>query len=81
MNVIPECEQVDAYGLFAAIRKRIKQIYGTQRNFAKALGVSESHISDAMNSRCEFPRGTFEKLKIRKKTYFILDPIEEKTDA
>ena len=67
---------VDAYGVIGHIKSRIKKIYGTQRNFAKHLGCSESHLSDAMNARCAYPKGFWEGLKIRRKTYFELEPVE-----
>lgn len=67
---------VDQYGVLPHIKSRIKQIYGTQRIFAAALGCSTSHLSDAMNGRCGYPKGFWEGLKIRRKTYFELEPVE-----
>lgn len=67
---------VDGYGVIHHIKSRIKKIYGTQRNFAKHLGCSESHLSDALNARTSHPKGFWEGLKIRRKTYYELEPIE-----
>lgn len=66
---------VDGYGVLPHIKARIKQIYGTQRNFAKHLGCTESHLSDALNARTAYPKGFWEGLKIRRKTYYELEPM------
>lgn len=74
---VKQCNPVvDTYGVLPHIKSRIKNIYGTQRNFAKHLGCTESHLSDAMNARCAYPKGFWEGLKIRRKTYFELEPVE-----
>ncbi|MCX5620107.1 helix-turn-helix domain-containing protein [Bombella pollinis] len=43
-------DRISAYG---RIRRMIKDKYGNQRNCACALGISESHLSDMLNARCE----------------------------
>ncbi|AKR49466.1 hypothetical protein DB34_11595 [Acetobacter pasteurianus] len=69
---------VDGYGVLPHIKRRIKQIYGTQRIFATAtaIGCSPSHLSDALNGRCAYPKGFWKALKIRQKTYYELEPVE-----
>ncbi|GBR03925.1 helix-turn-helix domain-containing protein [Acetobacter oeni] len=65
---------VDVFGVLPHIKRRIKDIYGTQRNFAKAIGVTDSHLSDALCGRSGYPKGMLPKLGIRQKTYFeIMD--------
>lgn len=46
-------EFVDGAGAFGRIRSFIRKKYGTQRKCARALGISEGHLSDMLNSRCE----------------------------
>ncbi|MCX8667063.1 hypothetical protein J3T99_05490 [Acetobacteraceae bacterium B3987] len=44
---------IDGFEAFARIRAFIRKKYGTQRKCARALGLSEGHLSDMLNSRCE----------------------------
>ena len=44
---------IDGFEAFGRIRAFIRKKYGTQRKCARALGISESHLSDMLNSRCE----------------------------
>ena len=46
-------ETIDGAAAFGRIRAFIRKKYGTQRKCARALGISESHLSDMLNSRCE----------------------------
>lgn len=39
---------------YAKLRGKIKEKYGTQANFAKALGVSEPTLSKKLNNETEF---------------------------
>ena len=46
-------ETIDGAGAFGRIRAFIRKKYGTQRKCARALGISEGHLSDMLNARCE----------------------------
>lgn len=46
-------ETIDGAAAFGRIRAFIRKKYGTQRKCARALGLSEGHLSDMLNSRCE----------------------------
>jgi len=72
---------VDRMGIIPIIRQRIKEIYGTQKNMARHLNIGEGYLSDAVCGRCEYPRGFFAALHIRRKTVFVIDDIPVKEDV
>lgn len=61
---------------FLYIREGIRRRYGSQKQCARMLGISESHLSDALNARCEFPPKLLDDLGLRRKVVF--DVIDKK---
>lgn len=74
-------EFVDGAAAFGRIRAFIRKKYGTQRKCARALGISEGHLSDMLNSRCEIsPRLLAAAGLVRRVVYEVRELPEMKAD-
>lgn len=69
---------IDGYEAFGRIRSLIRSKYGNQRNCARSLGLSEGHLSDMLNGRCEIsPILLADAGLVRRTVYQIIAPKEE----
>lgn len=47
--------------MYSALRGRIIEKYGSQREFARVIGLSEVSITKKMNNRTEFSKSDIER--------------------
>lgn len=69
---------IDGFEAFGRIRMFIRKKYGTQRKCARALGISESHLSDMLNSRCEISPGLLADAGLIRRTVYQVVSVDEK---
>lgn len=46
---------------YSKLRGKIREVFGTQENFAKALGISSATISDKLNNKTEWTQKEIDK--------------------
>lgn len=71
---------IDGFEAFGRIRSLIQQKYGNQRNCAKALGISESHLSDMLNARCELAPVLLAAAGLVRRTVYQVISVDEQKD-
>lgn len=75
-------ELVDGAEAFGRIRSFIFKKYGTQRKCARALGISEGHLSDMLNARCELSPSLLAAAGlVRRVVYEVRESPEMEADA
>lgn len=72
---------IDGFEAFGRIRTFIQQKYGSQRNCAKALGLSETHLSDMLNARCELSPVLLAAAGLVRRTVYQVVSTDEKADS
>lgn len=72
---------IDGAAAFGRIRSLIQQKYGTQRKCARALGLSEGHLSDMLNSRCDLSPVLLAAAGLVRRTVYQVVSADEKEDS
>lgn len=72
---------IDSLEAFGRIRAFIRKKYGTQRKCACALGISESHLSDMLNARCELSPVLLAAAGLVRRTVYQVISVDEKEDT
>lgn len=69
---------------YSRIRGKIKEIFGTQEAFSKAIGLSATTVSDKLNQKVEWSQKEMEKTMVALKIpikliplYFFCDETQE----
>lgn len=72
---------IDSLEAFGRIRAFIRKKYGTQRKCAHALGLSETHLSDMLNARCELSPVLLAAAGMVRRTVYQVVSTDEKADS